>query len=164
MRSSVSWRHWGWGAWFRPIRFQTALPMHFPAALITGLAVTVLTMAVVFGGIGRISEAASRLVPFSACLYMFLCGIVIFSRYDKVPGVFSEIVRRHLTLRAPPEGQQGTECQKRCATVWQEGYSPMKPDWEAWRCCTARPGRQRPKNRECGLYLKCFSIQSSAAH
>ena len=37
----------------------------------------------------------------------------------------------------------------------------MKPDWEAWRSLTARPGRQRPKNRECGLYLKCFSIQSS---
>ena len=75
--------------------------------LITGLAVTVLTMAVVFGGIGRISEAASRLVPFSACLYMFLCGIVIFSCYDKVPGVFSEIVREAFNFKSAAGGAAG---------------------------------------------------------
>ena len=64
-------------------------------------------MAVVFGGIGRISEAASRLVPFSACLYMFLCGIVIFSCYDKVPGVFSEIVREAFNFKSAAGGAAG---------------------------------------------------------
>lgn len=75
--------------------------------LITGLAVTALTMAVIFGGIGRISEAASRLVPFSACLYMVLCGIVIFSCYDRVPGVFAEIVKEAFNLKSAAGGAAG---------------------------------------------------------
>lgn len=75
--------------------------------LITGLAVTALTMAVIFGGIGRISEAASKLVPFSACLYMVLCGIVIFSCYDRVPGVFAEIVKEAFNLKSAAGGAAG---------------------------------------------------------
>lgn len=75
--------------------------------LITGLAVTLLTMAVIFGGIGRISEAASRLVPFSACLYMVLCGIVIFSCYDRVPGVFAEIVKEAFNVKSAAGGAAG---------------------------------------------------------
>lgn len=75
--------------------------------LITGLAVTALTMAVIFGGIGRISEAASRLVPFSACLYMVLCGIVIFSCYDRVPGVFAEIVKEAFNVKSAAGGAAG---------------------------------------------------------
>lgn len=75
--------------------------------LITGLAVTALTMAVIFGGIGRISEAASKLVPFSACLYMVLCGIVIFSCYDRVPGVFAEIVKEAFNVKSAAGGAAG---------------------------------------------------------
>lgn len=75
--------------------------------LLTGIAVTILTMAVVFGGIERISVAAGRLVPFSACLYMFLCGIVIFSCYDRVPAVLGEIVREAFNLRSAAGGAAG---------------------------------------------------------
>lgn len=75
--------------------------------LLTGIAVTILTMAVVFGGIERISVAAGRLVPFSAFLYMFLCGIVIFSCYDRVPAVLGEIVREAFNLRSAAGGAAG---------------------------------------------------------
>lgn len=75
--------------------------------LAIGLAVTALTMAVIFGGVGRISDAAGRLVPFSACLYMILCGIVIFSYYDRVPAVFNEIVREAFTVRSVAGGAAG---------------------------------------------------------
>lgn len=75
--------------------------------LLTGIAVTALTMAVVFGGIERISVAAGRLVPFSACLYMFLCGIVIFSCYDRVPAVLGEIVKEAFNFRSAAGGVAG---------------------------------------------------------
>lgn len=56
-----------------------------------GAVVTALVMAVIFGGIRRISDLAARLVPFSAGLYMALCLTVILGYYDRVPAVFGEI-------------------------------------------------------------------------
>lgn len=75
--------------------------------LLTGLAVTGLTAAVIFGGIGRISETAEKLVPFSAGLYMILCGIVIFSCYDKVPSVFAQIIREAFSVKSAAGGAAG---------------------------------------------------------
>lgn len=75
--------------------------------LTTGLAVAGLTMAVVFGGIKRISETAEKLVPFSAGLYMILCGIVIFSCYDRVPAVFELIIREAFNFKSVAGGAAG---------------------------------------------------------
>lgn len=75
--------------------------------LITGLAVTGLTAAVIFGGIGRISETAEKLVPFSAGLYMILCGIVIFSCYDRIPAVFVQIFEEAFRLKSVAGGAAG---------------------------------------------------------
>lgn len=56
-----------------------------------GAFVTAFVMAVIFGGIRRISDLAARLVPFSAGLYMALCLTVILGYYDRVPAALGEI-------------------------------------------------------------------------
>lgn len=78
----------------------------FPPVL-CGVIVTVLAMAVVLGGIRRISETATKLVPFSAGLYMVLCGIVILTFYDQIPGAFSAIFKDAFTLDSAAGGAAG---------------------------------------------------------
>lgn len=78
----------------------------FPPVL-CGLAVTFLAMAVIMGGIGRISEAAARLVPFSAVLYFVLCGIVLMSFFDALPAAFASIFKEAFTARSAAGGAAG---------------------------------------------------------
>lgn len=75
--------------------------------VLSGLGVTFLVMAVVLGGINRISKAAERLVPFSAGLYMILCATVIFAFIDRIPGAFSAIFRDAFQLRSAAGGAAG---------------------------------------------------------
>lgn len=75
--------------------------------LFCAVLVTLLAMAVVLGGIKRISETATKLVPLSAGLYMVLCGIVIMAFYDRIPGAFSEIFRDAFTMKSAAGGVAG---------------------------------------------------------
>lgn len=78
----------------------------FPPVL-CGVIVAMLSMAVVLGGIKRISETATKLVPFSAGLYMILCGIVILACYDRVPGVFVNIFHSAFSFKSAAGGAAG---------------------------------------------------------
>lgn len=75
--------------------------------LLCGLIVTALSTAVVLGGIRRISDTATKLVPLSAGIYMFFCGIVILAFYDKIPGVLAGIVKDAFTWRSAAGGAAG---------------------------------------------------------
>ena len=92
------------GAWFRPIRFQTALPMHFPAAPDYRACGNGSHDG---GGFRRnrknIGGRQQAGTVFGLPLHV-LCGIVIFSCYDKVPGVFSEIVREAFNFKSAAGG------------------------------------------------------------
>lgn len=79
---------------------------HYPVVF-TGLIVTFLAMAVVLGGINRISKAAERLVPFSAGLYLILCGIVIFAFYDRIPDALFSIVSDAFSAKSMAGGAAG---------------------------------------------------------
>lgn len=78
----------------------------FPPVL-CGIIVALLAMAVVMGGIGRISDTATRLVPFSAGLYMILCGIVLFACFDQIPGAFKAIFEDAFSLKSAAGGAAG---------------------------------------------------------
>lgn len=75
--------------------------------VLCGLAVTLLAMTVIMGGIGRISEAAAKLVPFSALLYFALCGVVLMAFYDALPAAFASIFREAFTAKSAAGGAAG---------------------------------------------------------
>lgn len=53
---------------------------------------TVLTLAVIFGGVHRIARFSSVVVPFMALLYLIVTVTVFVLRYDRIPDVFLLIV------------------------------------------------------------------------
>lgn len=56
-----------------------------------GIVITGLTIAVVFGGIQRISKFSSIVVPFMAVSYILITLFVIFTNITQIPAVFSLI-------------------------------------------------------------------------
>jgi len=77
----------------------------------TGLVITLLTAAVILGGIGRIAAVASKLVPTMAIAYMLGALFVIFSKIDQVPSALLLIVNSAFTETAAVGGFAG-------ATIW----------------------------------------------
>jgi AGCS family alanine or glycine:cation symporter len=77
----------------------------------TGVVMTVLTAAVILGGIGRIASVASKLVPTMAVIYIAGALFVIFSYIDQVPSAFSLIISHAFTGTAAAGGFVG-------AAVW----------------------------------------------
>jgi AGCS family alanine or glycine:cation symporter len=61
--------------------------------IITGLIIGGLVFAVIVGGIKRIGQVASRLVPFMAVFYILGALVVIVTRIDQVPGAFGMIMK-----------------------------------------------------------------------
>jgi AGCS family alanine or glycine:cation symporter len=66
---------------------QTAASVGVPN-VVTGSVVTILVGLVVVGGIKRIAQVTSRLVPFMALLYIFTALVIILLNFGKLPGVF----------------------------------------------------------------------------
>ena len=66
---------------------QTAASVGIPN-VVTGLVVTTIVGLVVIGGIKRIAQVTSRLVPFMALLYICTALVIILINVDKLPGVF----------------------------------------------------------------------------
>ncbi len=69
-------------------------------ALICGLAVAVLTAAIVIGGIKRIGKVASILVPFMALLFIVMALIIVCINITAVPAVFALIFKSAFSFRA----------------------------------------------------------------
>jgi AGCS family alanine or glycine:cation symporter len=79
--------------------------------LATGLVLMVLVGAVILGGIRRIANVASWLVPLMALSYILMSLVVIFTHYALIPDALVTIVRSALTGTAATGGFAG-------ATVW----------------------------------------------
>jgi len=60
--------------------------------IITGLVIGVLVFAVIVGGIKRIGQVASKLVPFMCVFYVLGALVVIATRIDQIPGAFGLIL------------------------------------------------------------------------
>src|SRR6056297_462160 len=59
--------------------------------ILTGLVIGGLVFAVIVGGIKRIGQVASRLVPFMALFYVVGCLVIIFVNIESVPRAFAFI-------------------------------------------------------------------------
>lgn len=75
---------------------------------VTGLINTGLVLLVVVGGIRRIADVASRLVPVMAITYFISAFIVIIAEYDQVPAAFAIIFRDAFSGTAATGGFVGS--------------------------------------------------------
>lgn len=75
--------------------------------LVTGLIIGALVFAVIVGGIKRIGQVASRLVPFMAIVYVAGGIIIIFTRLDAIPEAMALIFSQAFTGSAATGGFLG---------------------------------------------------------
>ena len=78
---------------------------------LTGFIITILTAAVILGGIGRIASVASKLVPTMAITYMLGALFVIISQIEQVPNALLLIINSAFNGSAAAGGFAG-------ASIW----------------------------------------------
>ncbi len=81
---------------------QTSIPM------IIGLILAVLTGAIIFGGVHRISFITSIIVPVMACGYILIGLVMFFSNISIVPDVFATIFTKAFDFKAFVGGFAGS--------------------------------------------------------
>ena len=77
---------------------------------ITGVVLAVLTGVVIIGGIERIGQVTSKLVPFMGGIYVVGAGIVIFKNFGAIPEVISQIMEGAFSGTAAAGGFTGAFC------------------------------------------------------
>lgn len=82
--------------------------MHYTyAQTITAVVVTVCAVLVIIGGIERIADVASKIVPAMMVLYV-VCGFaILLFNINKIPGAVAEIIQGAFGLRAAAGGAAG---------------------------------------------------------
>lgn len=75
---------------------------------ISGILITSLVLLVIVGGIKRIAEVTSKLVPFMAALYFASAFTIIVANYDKIPKALMLIFRDAFTGTAMTGGFVGS--------------------------------------------------------
>ncbi len=77
-------------------------------ALWTGLVMTGLVLLIVVGGLKRIAEVTSKLVPFMAVLYVSAALVILFIHYQGIPSAISLIANDAFTGTAATGGFVGS--------------------------------------------------------
>ncbi|RAL22608.1 alanine/glycine:cation symporter family protein [Thermoflavimicrobium daqui] len=72
-----------------------------------GIAITILLAVIIFGGVKRIAKAAELTVPFMAVAYILVALYIIIMNYDKIPTVFTLIIKNAFGLEAAFGGGVG---------------------------------------------------------
>ena len=70
----------------------------------TGLFITTLVLLVIVGGIKRIAQVTSKLVPFMAALYFIIAITVTFIYFEQLPAAFLLIIKSAFTGQAATGG------------------------------------------------------------
>ncbi|MBI2603482.1 MAG: alanine:cation symporter family protein [Deltaproteobacteria bacterium] len=87
----------GGGNMFQGNQSFELLAAQFPvlqnANWLVGIVLAVLVGAVVIGGIKRIGEVTSKLVPFMCAFYCVSCLLIVFANYEMIPSMFGQIFR-----------------------------------------------------------------------
>ena len=79
-----------------------------PAVMIAGIVVTACVALVVIGGLQRIAKVSMVVVPFMAVSYTFVCILVMFGNYEKIPTAVMTIVKAAFDPAAVTGGAVGT--------------------------------------------------------
>lgn len=75
---------------------------------ITGIILTFIVAFVIFGGIQSISNISTKIVPFMAGIYIFICLLIIANFYDQIPSTFILIIKSAFTPTAAFGGFLGS--------------------------------------------------------
>jgi len=75
--------------------------------MITGIILCSLALPVILGGAKKVSALTLRLIPFLALLYISLSLIIIIPAYERLPEVFSRIMREAFSLKSAGGGIGG---------------------------------------------------------
>ncbi len=79
---------------------------HIPK-LLTGFILAVLTGLVIIGGIRRIANVASKIVPFMSLVYITGAVLILILFWNKIPGAFAEIFQGAFSGRSAAGGVAG---------------------------------------------------------
>jgi len=74
----------------------------------TGIVITLLVLLIIVGGLKRISEVTSKLVPFMAVTYVLAAFLVLGANFSEIPAAFSLIVSSAFTGSAAAGGFVGS--------------------------------------------------------
>lgn len=87
----------GGGNMFQANQSFELLATQFPALRdanwLVGIVLALLVGAVVIGGIKRIGDVTSKLVPFMCAFYCVSCLLIVFANYELIPSMFGQIFR-----------------------------------------------------------------------
>lgn len=86
----------------------TMMGVTFSSKYITGIIITGLVLMVIVGGIKRIADVTSRLVPIMAILYFVSAVTVVIVMYQALPGAFALIIKSAFTGTAATGGFVGS--------------------------------------------------------
>ena len=76
-------------------------------AWVPGIFVTILAAVIVLGGVKRITDAASLIVPFMAVAYLAITIIIVVTHIAEVPAMFATIFKSAFTVEAAAGGAVG---------------------------------------------------------
>nr|WP_240512003.1 sodium:alanine symporter family protein [Paludifilum halophilum] len=74
---------------------------------LTGLMITLMTAAVVLGGVRRIGKVTEKFVPFMVLIYLAMAGAIILYNIEALPGVFALIFKHAFTPISAAGGFSG---------------------------------------------------------
>ena len=86
---------------------SSALAMLGVPRLVTGIVLGAVVFAVIIGGIKRIAQAASAIVPLMSVLYLLACLIVLLINIESVPEAFATIFGNAFSSEAAAGGAFG---------------------------------------------------------
>lgn len=72
-----------------------------------GVILVIVTAAIIFGGVKRIGQVSSKIVPMMALFYLIMAVIILGMNIEKVPGVLSNIISSAFDFSAMAGGMFG---------------------------------------------------------
>ena len=75
--------------------------------IVTGVVLTIISFAVILGGMRRISSVNEKLVPFMAVFYVVCSFVALIINFDKIPAAFALIFREAFNFKAAAGGAAG---------------------------------------------------------
>ena len=73
-----------------------------------GIIICILVIIIIFGGVKRIANFSSKMVPTMTLLYLLVCFIIIIINIDKIPFVFKEIFKSAFEFKSISGGILGS--------------------------------------------------------
>ena len=87
---------------------STALEQSFNLNLYIGVIIAILVSLVIFGGLSRIAEVGSRIVPFMVIVYLLSGLFIVISNFSLIPSIFLNIISSAFNGSSVAGGFAGT--------------------------------------------------------